>query len=110
MGVSLLPGGEADQGDGDGVTRDQGVAANSRNVKNKVSSSIELLCLHRRRFSEGQWLHQFDVISVVTSYSRQVGLPDLKKGNGLKNGFKATGYLDNRKQREASLPQPVAAL
>ena len=26
MGVALLPGGEADQGDGDGVTRNQGVA------------------------------------------------------------------------------------
>ena len=51
QGVALLPGGEVNKGDGDGVTRNKGVAAKQQNVKSNVLSSKDL-GLHGRSFSE----------------------------------------------------------
>ena len=38
LSVALLPGGEVNKGDGDGVTRNKGVTAKQKNLKKNVSS------------------------------------------------------------------------
>ena len=74
LSVSLLPGGEIDERDGDGVTWNQGI---TEILWSRMFLSTDFY-LHGRCFSKCQRLHQFDVISIVTSYSRQVRFPDLK--------------------------------
>ena len=61
--ANLLPGGEVDQGDGDGVTWHQGVA-----VRISVRLTFVRGILHLGGGSEGKRLHALDVVPIVTGH------------------------------------------